>query len=121
MGMFGSSRSSCSNCENKKVVDWDYNPNNNPNPKNFKIIKALNIGEYLILHVSYPDAKNFEGRKILVYKGFNDSGVLLGELNNSLDPHFSDKIISPIARFTPTEEGAKMAIAFVEMLVNENS
>lgn len=82
---------------------------NNPNPKNFKFIAVEEYNGYLLAKINYPDAKNFEGNKILLYKG-----VTLITLVNSkeLDPHFSDKkgSLSPIARFAPTEDGWNMGL-----------
>ena len=88
----------------------------NPNPNNFKIESAKEIYGYLILKINYPDCKNYEGNKILVF----DKGVTLIDLMNQkiIDPHFSNntKYISPIARFEPTDRGWTMAIRFAETI-----
>lgn len=82
-------------------------PNSNPNPKNFKIQWTLSINEYLLVCVDYPDAKNFEGQKLLLYKNVPSLEHLLQLTNNELDPHFDDDTnkVSPIARFKPTQDG----------------
>lgn len=81
----------------------------NPNPLNFQITRAEQVGSGLVLEVLYPDCTNYEGRKVLVY-----DGVTLGQLHaqGSLDPHFSDNAerISPMARFEPTERGWALAL-----------
>ncbi len=79
-----------------------------PNPRNFQILEAGMNEAFTILKVKYPDCKNYEGMKILVYKGH-----VLKELvrQAELDPHFCDKHLSPIARFAPTEEGIKLALS----------
>ena len=76
----------------------------NPNPANFKVTKAEQVGKHVLMEVLYPDCKNYEGRKILVYKG-----TTLHKLfkQSTLDPHFSNnkKFLSPFARFEPSDEG----------------
>lgn len=86
--------------------------NRNPNPSNFKIQRYLQIKDYLIVQVKYPDCNNYEGNKILVYHGID---ILDLKLQKSIDPHFSEnkKYHSPIARFMPTERGWAMACVSV--------
>lgn len=83
----------------------------NPVPTNFHITRFLPVGNYLIVLAVYPDAKNYEGRKIMVYED-----VTIHQMNyfKSLDPHFSDtsKYKCPIARFEPTDRGWEMAMKF---------
>jgi len=83
----------------------------NPNPSNFKILSAGMNENFTILKVKYPDCANYEGVKILVYKGH-----ILKELMamTEVDPHFCDKHLSPIARFEPTEYGLKLALSLKE-------
>lgn len=84
----------------------------NPDPNNYKLVRAEEAGEYLLLQISYPNCANYEGNKVLVYKGIN----LIGLVNQkTIDPHFSNnkQFASPIARFVPTEEGWKMAQVFI--------
>ena len=89
-------------------------PPGNPDPANYKITETLAIGKMLILEIEYPDCKNFEGKKILVYEG-----VTVFELKRQkyIDPHFSTnaQYHSPVARFEPTEKGWKMAESFAKM------
>jgi hypothetical protein len=56
---------------------------------------------YCMLWINYPDAKNYNGDKILVYK--NKLTQILSI--TALDPHFLEDGISPIARFEPTIRG----------------
>ena len=42
-----------------------------PQPRRFNIIDTLSIGKYLIVTINYPDCKNYEGNKILVYENIN--------------------------------------------------
>lgn len=83
-------------------------PESNPNPCSFTIIKECVIvkgnNEFLILKVNYPDCKNFEGDKIMVYFGFNSSERLLKQSKGKLDPHFSKEHTSPVMRFNPAME-----------------
>lgn len=83
----------------------------NPNPKNFTVRVANQVGEYCVCLVRYPDCTTFEGDKILVYKA--DSTKILKR--KELDPHFMEKGLSPVARFPATDEGREDAFAFVTM------
>ena len=94
-------------------------PNSNPTPANFKITHEkviLHLSPVLILEVEYPDAKNFEGRKIMVFSGFESSRELLAVTKGKLDPHFSETGVSPVARFKPGSVGWSNAIKFARML-----
>jgi hypothetical protein len=85
----------------------------NPNPRNFKILDSIAVGQYVVLDVQYPDCTNFEGRKVLVYWGISKE---LLQKQTTLDPHFCDEgHIAPIARFAPTKEGIEMAMEFCVM------
>lgn len=80
----------------------------NPDPKNFRIIKHQKINNFLLVMIKYPDAKNYEGQKILMFRN-----IELTDLLNQgvIDPHFSDnkRYISPVARFEPTDYGWQLA------------
>ena len=79
-----------------------------PNPKNFRIEKACSNGNYVMVMVHYPDCKNYEGRKILLFES-----VTLEQIVNLdfIDPHFCDgSHISPVARFVPTDAGWKKGL-----------
>lgn len=97
----------------QKIV---YRGKGNPNPKNFEIRKSLIINDFLIIRLLYPDCKNYEGNKVLVY----DKGIVLDDLlkQKTIDPHFSNskKFISPIARFVPTTKGWDMAVKLSKTL-----
>lgn len=87
-----------------------------PDYGKYNIVKIQELNGYLIIKIHYPDFKNFEGNKILVFK--NCKIVDLIE-QKTIDPHFSDNsnFKSPIARFRPDDEGwdlaLKLAIASV--------
>lgn len=72
------------------------------------------MGKYCILTVNYPDCKNYEGTKILVYKALLEDVLA----QKSLDPHFSEskEFLSPIARFIPTKAGLAMAHQFCKSM-----
>jgi hypothetical protein len=91
-------------------------PNSNPDPQNFRVIREQLVLSYLVLEVEYPDAKNFEGRKIMVYKGFANSKQVLKATGGTLDPHFAEDRVSPVARFAPTKSGWKTAVLFANAL-----
>ena len=84
----------------------------NPNPENWKILKAKEYGKYLILMLQYPDCTNYEGKKILVFENIS----LVNLVNQKMiDPHFfpeNPRYKSPIARFEPTDRGWGFAESF---------
>lgn len=119
MGMFSKkyasvsvfSKPSC-NCQAVKPVTI---VKGNPNPSNYKIKKYEQDGIFLAVFINYPDCKNYEGDKILVF-----SNVTIEELKKQkiIDPHFSDndEYHSPIARFQPTHNGWVLALEFIRFL-----
>jgi hypothetical protein len=100
-------------------------PNSNPDPLNFKVVNhsivRCKANVCLVVKVHYPDAKNFEGMKVMVYSGIYTVNDLLSRVLNKLDPHFSEVDISPDARFPPTDEGWGNALAFAKFLVAKRS
>ena len=88
-----------------------------PIPTNFKFLKTHEAGKYTVTEILYPDASNYEGRKIAIYKC--DIKTLHKAIR--LDPHFNEKTgkLVPIARFEPTEQGWNMALKLMEILNNE--
>lgn len=82
-----------------------------PNPARFKVLQAVWCGKLIAVEVIWPDAKNYDGRKIAVYR------ATLAEIANAkeLDPHFGEERgpLVPIARFEPTPEGWQMALFFI--------
>ena len=79
----------------------------NSDLKLYRIIREKRINNFLIIKIN-------EGNKILVFK--NCTILDLIQQKEGIDPHFSDneKLISPVARFKPDDEGWKMAEFFVE-------
>jgi len=83
-----------------------------PDPRNFNILQydAMEGRDaWIAVEVQYPDATNYEGRKIMVFRATRER--FLEECENFLDPHFCEgKHLSPFARFEPTEEGWGAAV-----------
>jgi hypothetical protein len=79
--------------------------NSTPDPTNFEVLERNIVNGYPILLVRYPGVKNYEGRKILMYKKNFD----LSLIKNRIDPHFFTEGDSPIARFEPTTYGIVLA------------
>lgn len=84
----------------------------NPNPSRWKLLDSTIYDNAVVLLVQYLDCTNFEGKKVIVYEG--DSATvwkvfLKRGWHPKLDPHFTDKGLSPIARFPPTKRGAELA------------
>jgi len=114
MGMPTTHLSSSTYDTSKCPTNYGFYPPN-PNPKNFKIIRSERFGKFLMVEVMYPDCKNFEGRKIMVYF---DTTVVKLKKQGSLDPHFSDNknYYSPIARFIPNTTGWLMGTLLCKSL-----
>jgi len=77
-------------------------PAPNPNPSRWELIEKKQLKNSYILLVKYLDCTNFEGVKLMVFKGQYKKP-------KTLDPHFRDTFNSPIARFPPTKEGWVLA------------
>jgi len=92
-----------STCEHKAPISC------NPNPENWSWISKHIYDNGYVLHVRYYGCTNFEGEKIMVYKGKY-------VYRSWLDPHFSKEPDSPIARFAPTTEGLEWAKALAKAL-----
>jgi len=71
----------------------------------------------MIVKVHYPDSKNYEGVKILVYRDIKWNELLVKN-KHAVDPHFGEdnNFISPIARFVPTPYGWEMAHEFCKII-----
>lgn len=91
----------------------------NPDPKNFKVKLVIEMGNYVIAKIHYPNCSSFEGMKICVYKGCSGNDIKNAK---ELDPHFSGGTLSyngtkkpvPFARFSPDQ--LDLAVKFVESL-----
>lgn len=92
-----------------------------PNPERFVIKKVYEYrknsrnGNYLLALIVYPDCKNFEGNKVLVFEDISE--LQLRGMRN-IDPHFfnDNRYKTPIARFEPSKKGIDMAKDFCEMI-----
>ncbi len=87
-------------------------PTGNPDPVNFRIEGVSSKGTYSLMHVVYPDCRNYEGQKVLLFKGkaYRD--------DNGLDPHFNEDS-NLVARFVPTKEGWKMGMDLMRVLTDK--
>jgi hypothetical protein len=93
----------------------DQNPNPNPNPLNFIVKRTKRIGDYVIAEINYPDCDNFEGNKILMWDGVDETFI---KNLREIDPHFTNNKYSPIARFKPTKEGWDLAVFTATMVMS---
>jgi hypothetical protein len=82
-----------------------------PDPKKFIIKELTQIGHYVIAKVNYPNCTTFDGNKILVFEHATTNGVRVMSI---IDPHFTERRSSPIARFSATERGELLAKRFCE-------
>ena len=78
-------------------------PAPNPNPKRWSLVSLWEFDRAHVILAKYLDCTNFEGNKIMVYKGKYKASEMR-------DPHFAVSDESPIARYKPTEEGLRLAL-----------
>lgn len=111
MGMPGPySRSVISDCGSKTAP--------NPNPKKCTVQTAYTNDDYTVLSIKYDGCTNFEGYKILVFRGPLAPIIEQRVFGGGIDPHFSasTNVLHPMARFEPTDGGWEMACKLVEGL-----
>ena len=86
----------------------------NPNPYLFRVLLAITLQDFIVAEIQYIGCTNFEGKKILVFKG-----MTMAEFTEKLqiDPHFNE-YSQLVARFVPTIEGWDMALQFVRSWIN---
>ena len=89
----------------------------NPDPSRWTLIRKAEFYNGFVLEVKYDGCTNYEGRKIMVYRGNLDDDFLRGQL----DPHFKNSHQSPIARFRPDEEGWESACLLAEIPACSNT
>jgi len=91
----------------------------NPDPTKYTIINSHRTSDYLIICAEYHGCTNYNGRKIMVYKGIDLEDLTK---QNGIDPHFSEKenYHSPIARFEPTLEGLDLAMLMIRTKEGES-
>lgn len=90
----------------------------NPDPHNYKFVRVEETDGFLLVELLYPDCVNYEGRKILLFRGV----TLLNLVNQQyIDPHFfqAKDVASPIARFVPTDEGWQMGLDLISFMKNK--
>lgn len=85
-------------------------PAPNPDPKRWELLEVHPFRRAYVLVVRYLDCTNFEGVKVMVFRGKYRPG------RRKLDPHFSEDAGSPVARFRPDKEGKLLAIRLAESL-----
>src|SRR5688500_16443307 len=77
----------------------------NPNPWRGTIMDMKQCGDQLVAKVRYPDADNYEGVKIMVYRDLTmlDLASSLRIVPHFVDPKDGSSQPVPFARFEPTE------------------
>jgi hypothetical protein len=76
----------------------------NPDPRKYKILRYKCRGLCLVVEIEYEGCTNYEGRKVMLFRNTTINKL---KQQGAIDPHFSDNtdMISPFARFEPTELG----------------
>ena len=110
---FSSSSNECNNYFHNDNSVVEFSPS--PKIENYDIIKFEHINNNLIILINYKDVDNYEGNKILVYKN-----CMITELKQQklIDPHFAKNktLLSPIARFEPTDYGWELAKTMANLI-----
>ena len=118
MGIFGSSSNSAQ--EMSKPIGspgsprifagaQDYNPlPPEPNATDFTFRQVKSVNGWTIAIVHYPGCNTYDGLKCLVFACPPEKV----KKQTVLDPHFlqRDDMLSPIARFAPTQQGIDLAL-----------
>lgn len=93
----------CGRCSSGDSYKQD---SRNPNPLIYEIGYNCRIGDYIIAAINYIGCTNYEGNKILVWKGLTNEEF---SSLTAIDPHFTagSKLC---ARFEPTKQGMDMAM-----------
>ncbi len=73
-----------------------------PDPARYTVVLVEHYKNATLIVADYAGCTNYEGRKIMVYQG----NVIP---SGTLDPHFSEHGIAPVARFSPSEQGLRLA------------
>lgn len=99
----------------ERVIEREVLPRGNPDPRRFTVLEVEEHGGNVAVKVRYPDATNYEGVKVMVFRGVTEHDIRTAAF---LDPHFCESRahVSPVARFEPTPEGWAMAIGFMRRL-----
>ena len=86
-----------------------------PQAHRFSIVEMDQVEKNVVALISYPDATEYEGVKLLVYRHTSVEAVWT---SLKLDPHFleSSPFPTPFARFEPTSEGLEAAFALAAVL-----
>ena len=90
----------------------------NPDPKNHRFNRVIEVNGRVIAFVRYPNCTNYEGTKVLVYdmdlKSFWEE---YGREGKVLDPHFCpNSRLKLMARFIPTINGWELARSLCESM-----
>lgn len=93
----------------------------NPDPRNWELLKEFQVGPFIALKLRYPKCKNYKGEKVLVFR------ATLAQLvkQKVIDPHFGDinsiqidgqstNMIYPIARFPASVDGWNDAVKYIK-------
>ena len=91
---------------------------NNPNPSKFKILELIVFLRYTYVEIEYIGCVNYEGVKVLVYKGDVSEKLMTA---SQIDPHFLEQGLSPVARFAPNDTGRRLALELASGLVAEKA
>lgn len=88
--------------------------NSTPDPTNYKILKTLQIRNFMAVWIKYPTVKNYEGNKILLLRNITEEQLFK---LNIIDPHFCENKteVDLVARFEPTEYGWGLCLKLISI------
>jgi hypothetical protein len=86
-----------------------------PRPERFEIVRTYEAAGWCLAEIRWPDAKNYEGRKIALYQASHSDL----RAATKLDPHFQEARgpLVPVARFEPTACGWDLGMALIIQIV----
>ena len=95
------------NCSTNYAPKGSDTPAPNPDPARWTLLDKKEFANGYVLRIKYHDCTNFEGIKVIVYRG------RYSPLKNR-DPHFQNCECGPFARFRPDADGWMMACMLAE-------
>ena len=99
-------RAATSDCPHRGECVWVRHPSQAqvraPDLSAFRILRTETVGNYLLAEVQFRDWTNYQGRKLLMYRGLTETEL---RSRKAIDPHFEELRTAPVARFRPTAEG----------------
>lgn len=111
----GGPSSSCGSSSSQSYMSYvpPSEDSRNPDPARFRFVKFEEVEGHLVVMLEYPNCTNYEGKKVLLFKDMTLNDLFA---RKEIDPHFTAKESSMVARFAPTDEGWNLAVLLAESM-----